>query len=62
MRFGRDGRVFRWVAEIDSATPGIATWKRLQQAGAASYRTNRNGAIRFYLDGRSVTPQLACLR
>jgi competence protein ComEC len=42
--------------------PRLATLERLQEAGVATYRTDLNGAVSFYLDGRSVTPHLACLR
>ncbi|MGC2195465.1 MAG: ComEC/Rec2 family competence protein [Terriglobales bacterium] len=42
--------------------PRIETLKRLQEEGVATYRTDLNGAVSFYLDGRSVSPQLACLR
>jgi competence protein ComEC len=42
--------------------PRVETLKRLQEAGTTTYRTDLNGAVTFYLDGRSVTPQLACLR
>ena len=41
--------------------PRFETLRRLEQAGAATYRTDLNGAVSFYLDGRTVTPQLACL-
>jgi competence protein ComEC len=41
--------------------PRLATLQRLQDAGAATYRTDLFGAVSFYLDGRSVSPQLACL-
>jgi competence protein ComEC len=34
---------------------------RLQNSGARVYRTDLNGAVTFYLDGRSVTPQLSAL-
>jgi competence protein ComEC len=34
---------------------------RLQNFGARVYRTDVNGAVTFYLDGRSVTPWLAAL-
>jgi competence protein ComEC len=34
---------------------------RLQNSGARVYRTDVNGAVTFYLDGRSVTPWLAAL-
>ena len=42
--------------------PRVETLKRLQEAGTATCRTDLNGAVTFYLDGSSVTPQLACLR
>ena len=42
--------------------PRIETLKRLQEAGTATYRTDLNGAVTFYLDGHTVIPQLACLR
>jgi competence protein ComEC len=42
--------------------PRIETLKGLEEAGAATYRTDRNGATSFYLDGRSVIPQWASLR
>ncbi len=42
--------------------PRLATLQRLQESGTATYRTDLSGAVSFYLDGRSVTPQLACLR
>ena len=35
---------------------------RLADAGARVYRTDLDGAVTFYLDGRSVTPSLAGLR
>ena len=35
--------------------------ERLQDAGVHVYRTDLNGAVTFYLDGRTVTPQLASL-
>jgi competence protein ComEC len=41
--------------------PRRATLQRLEEAGAATYRTDLHGAVSFYLDGRTVTPQLACL-
>ena len=42
--------------------PRMEILGRLQEEGAATYRTDLNGAVTFYLDGRSVSPQLACLR
>jgi competence protein ComEC len=35
--------------------------ERLQQAGVKTYRTDAEGAVSFYLDGRSVTPDVALL-
>jgi len=42
--------------------PRLETLRRLEQEGAATYRTDLTGAVSFYLDGRTVSPQLACLR
>jgi competence protein ComEC len=42
--------------------PRIETLKRLEGLGTATYRTDREGAVTFYLDGRTVNPQLASLR
>ena len=42
--------------------PRPETLEQLQQEGVFTYRTDRNGAVTFYLDGKSVSPQLACLR
>jgi len=36
--------------------------ERLQQAHVSTYRTDLDGAVSFYLDGRTVTPDLAALR
>ena len=36
--------------------------ERLQQAHAATYRTDMMGAVTFYLDGHAVTPSLPALR
>ena len=36
--------------------------ERLRRAHVVTYRTDTNGATTFYLDGRSVTPQLPDLR
>jgi len=33
--------------------------ERLQQAGVQTYRTDQEGAVTFYLNGRSVTPEVA---
>ena len=42
--------------------PRRETLEHLQNEGVRTYRTDRQGAVTFYLDGQSVTPQLACLR
>ena len=42
--------------------PRQETLEHLQKEGVRTYRTDRQGAVTFYLDGQSVTPQLACLR
>ncbi len=42
--------------------PRVEILKRLQDGGTATYRTDLNGAVTFYLDGHTVSPQLACLR
>jgi competence protein ComEC len=42
--------------------PRMETLQHLQAQGTATYRTDLNGAVSFYLDGKSVSPQLACLR
>lgn len=42
--------------------PRRETLEHLQQEGVFAYRTDWNGAVTFYLDGKSVSPQLACLR
>jgi competence protein ComEC len=36
--------------------------ERLEQAHVLTYRTDLNGAVSFYLDGRTVTPHLAALQ
>jgi competence protein ComEC len=38
--------------------PKADVLSRLQSSGAHLYRTDLNGAVTFYLDGRSVTPSL----
>ncbi len=35
--------------------------ERLEQAGVKTYRTDAEGAVSFYLDGKSVTPDVAML-
>lgn len=35
---------------------------RLQQAGVKTYRTDEQGAVSFYLDGKSVTPEVALIQ
>ena len=36
--------------------------QRLQEAGVKTYRTDLTGAVSFYLDGKSVTPEVAIIR
>jgi competence protein ComEC len=36
--------------------------ERLQQAGVKTYRTDEEGVISFYLDGKSVTPEVALIQ
>ncbi len=36
--------------------------ERLQAAGVKTYRTDMTGAVSFYLDGKSVTPDVALIR
>jgi competence protein ComEC len=36
--------------------------ERLQRAGVKTYRTDEEGAISFYLDGKSVTPEVALIQ
>ena len=57
----------RWAIISVGATntfghPRLETLEHLQREGTLTYRTDRNGAVTFYLDGKSVSPQLACLR
>ena len=35
---------------------------RLQRAGVKTYRTDEQGAVSFYLDGKSVTPEVALIQ
>lgn len=41
--------------------PRIETLEHLQGLGTATYPTDRNGAVTFYLDGQTVNPELASL-
>jgi competence protein ComEC len=36
--------------------------ERLQKAGVKTYRTDEEGAVSFYLDGKSVTPEVGILQ
>jgi competence protein ComEC len=36
--------------------------RRLQNAGVATYRTDEEGAVSFYLDGRTVRPEVALIQ
>ncbi len=38
--------------------PRMETLTRLQQSGVATYRTDLDGAVTFYLDGSGVTPRV----
>jgi len=38
--------------------PRLETLTRLEQSGVATYRTDLDGAVTFYLDGSGVTPQV----
>ena len=42
--------------------PRAEVLERLHQANALTYRTDMDGAASFYLDGKTVTPQLSGLR
>jgi competence protein ComEC len=42
--------------------PKLEVLKRLQNSRVHVYRTDLDGAVTFYLDGRSVTPWLALLQ
>jgi len=42
--------------------PRLGILRRLQESLVATYRTDLEGAVTFYLDGKTVTPQLAALR
>jgi len=38
--------------------PRLETLTRLQQSGVATYRTDMDGAVTFYLDGSGITPRV----
>ena len=42
--------------------PRLETLERLGEARIATYRTDLNGAVTFYLDGEKITPRPAVLR
>jgi competence protein ComEC len=42
--------------------PRRETLEHLQEEGTLTYRTDRNGAVTFYLDGHTISPQLACVQ
>jgi competence protein ComEC len=42
--------------------PRLEVLTRLAESGVATYRTDLNGAVTFYLDGKSVSPNVADLR
>jgi competence protein ComEC len=42
--------------------PRLEVLERLQKAGVKTYRTDMTGAVSFYLDGKSVTPDVAIIR
>jgi len=39
--------------------PRLEVLERLQQAGVKTFRTDEEGAVSFYLDGKSVSPEVA---
>lgn len=39
--------------------PRLETLEHLQEEGTLTYRTDRNGAVTFYVDRHTITPQLA---
>jgi competence protein ComEC len=41
--------------------PRLEVLQRLAHAGVKSYRTDKQGAVSFYLDGNSVTADVALL-
>jgi competence protein ComEC len=42
--------------------PRLEVLQRFEELGVATYRTDLDGAVTFYLDGRSVNPAMAALR
>jgi competence protein ComEC len=42
--------------------PRLDTLNRLAARGTSVYRTDVDGAVSFYLDGRTVTPSVAALQ
>jgi competence protein ComEC len=42
--------------------PRLEVLERLQQAGVKTYRTDEEGAVSFYLDGKSVSPEVAMIQ
>jgi competence protein ComEC len=44
-----------------SGHPRREVLERLQQAEVTIYRTDEAGAVSFYLDGKSVTPDVALI-
>jgi competence protein ComEC len=42
--------------------PRMEVLERLQQAGVRTYRTDEEGAVSFYLDGKSVAPEVAIIQ
>jgi competence protein ComEC len=50
------------VAEKYVGHPRKEVSQRLQQAGVRTYRTDEEGAVSFYLDGKAVTPEVALIQ
>jgi competence protein ComEC len=42
--------------------PRLEVLERLQQAGVKTFRTDEQGAVSFYLDGKSVSPEVAMIQ
>jgi len=49
-------------SENSFGLPRMETLKELSQAGTRVYRTDLDGMVTFYLDGRSVTPLIPDLQ